>query len=98
MRNFGLGEPRKLGCFALREFPLTHNTDDLRGQLRPQVFFVGIRQPQIPKHIAGSADKLEFVTLGSNLNISFNRLSRSRITSVSSFGVLIPFFDFFWNA
>jgi hypothetical protein len=75
---------------------IVQNADDLGGKNCLELKHLGIGASEVAEHVAASADKLKIVvvTLG-HRRASFNRLSRSRIRSISACGVLIPFFDFF---
>jgi hypothetical protein len=51
---------------------------------------------KVTEDIAAATDHFERFAF--HRNISFNRFTRAAIMSISRFGVLIPWLDFFWNA
>ncbi len=68
------------------------HADDLGRQKGAQLLAIGLRMAEIAKHVAAAAHDLHIVV---HFSISCSRFSRSRIRSISIFGVLIPDFDFF---
>src|SRR3954469_15923939 len=77
------------------QIALVKHADNTCSQQRPQLFPVGVRMTEVTKDIAAASDQFGIVC---HRSISFKRLSRSWIRSISCFGVLIPDFDFFWKA
>ena len=71
--------------------------DDPGGQDRLGLFQVRMRIAEITKHITASLNQFEVAFAHGNSSL-FSRPSRSLAKSISAFGVLIPVFDFFWNA
>ena len=79
-------------CLAYRKFAIIEHADDLGGQNAFELFHIGPGMAQIAEDIAAASDKFQFLGY---VSISFSRLIRSRITSISCFGVLMPLVDFF---
>src|SRR5712691_5405175 len=75
--------------------PLPQDTDNFRREVGLDKLGIGIRQTHILKGVVAAPDQFQFVA---HDHISLKRFRRSRITSISGFGVLMPWVDFFWKA
>jgi hypothetical protein len=82
---------------AGRPASVIENLDDFGCHERLGLQQVSVVAAKITKDVAAAADQFD-VVFGAHFNISFNLLIRSRIRSVSCFGVLMPLLDFFWKA
>jgi hypothetical protein len=69
--------------------------DNLGGQERLELPDIRIRHIQVSVDVSAPADNFKLFIF--HRNISFNRFSRSIISSISRCGVLIPCVDFFWE-
>ena len=72
------------------------NTNDLGGQDGFQLQGFGVGEPKITEYVAASMHQFKIVVV--HFKASFKRLSLSWIRSISTCGVLMPVFDFFWKA
>jgi len=79
---------------AHRQFAVIEFADDRGGQDRFKLLHIGPGMPQVAEYIAAASDQFQVLV---QVSISFSRLIRSRIKSISCFGVLIPLVDFFWS-
>ena len=102
--KLGVADARKLGMrhagyflrLASRKLACVEVANDLGGNNGARLFEPCVRPPEVAIDIAAAAYKLKVVVV--HFRASFNRLSRSRIRSISICGVLTPDFDFFWKA
>ena len=56
-----------------------------------------MRIAEVAKDVSAALDQLEFAVVHDGRSL-LRRANRVRTRSISAFGVLIPVFDFFWNA
>ena len=75
--------------------PIIEHADDLRREQRAQLFAIGVGMAEVTEDVAAAADDIDVVA---HFSFSLSRCSRSRTSSMSCLGVLIPDFDFFWKA
>ena len=94
--EIGGGDSGQLVRRPHRQLAVIEHADDARGQQRAQLLFVRVGLAESADDVAAAPDDIEFVLAHRSLSLS--RFSRSWIRSISAFGVLIPVFDFFWNA
>ena len=78
------------------QLALVQKLDNPGGKDRPKLLKVGVRVVEIAENIPAALDNLKIVI--AQRSISFSRLSRSSIRSISAFGVLMPVLEFFWKA
>jgi hypothetical protein len=69
---------------------------DFRRQERLQLLDIGILATKVAKYVPATANQLQFFAF--HPRTSFNGFNRSLTRSILCFGVLMPCFDFFWNA
>jgi hypothetical protein len=86
-------DPGPSVCSPHRQFVAVQRFDDLGRQQRLELLHVGADQTEVAVNIAAAANQLQRVVL--NRSISFNRFTRAVTRSISRFGVLIPWVDFF---
>src|SRR5712692_3226977 len=70
------------------------DTDNFSRQVGLDEFGIRIGQTNILKGVVAAPDQFQFVA---HDTISLKRFRRSRIRSISGFGVLMPWVDFFWK-
>jgi len=78
-----------------RESPLVQHAEDPRGQDGAQLLKVGIGASKIAEDVPVPTDQVD---ISCHFSISSSLFRRSRTRSMSCPGVVIPVFDFFWNA
>src|SRR5450432_1419278 len=77
-------------------FPV-ERLDDFGRENGFELLCIGVLVAEVAVHIAAAAHDIQlFVAF--HFSISFSFFSRSFITSISCFGVLMPLVDFFWKA
>src|SRR5262249_24702003 len=88
--DMGQFRPGPDGQTALVEGP-----DDIGRHLGLELFRFRIRIAEVSEDISRAADHVSLVVLCRHRRASLSRLIRSRIKSISCFGVLMPWVDFF---
>src|SRR6266480_1480189 len=78
------------------QLALIEQLDNPGGKDRPKLFKIGVRMVEVAENIPAALDNIKIIV--AHRSISFSRFSRSWIRSISAFGVLMPFLDFFWKA
>jgi len=73
-------------CLAYRKLLLVEHPYDLSGQLRFELFNVGVLITKVTKNVTTAFDGFQFP---GHRSCSFNWLIRERIKSISFFGILI---------
>jgi len=69
--------------------------DDLGGQNGLEPPDISVVQPEVAEHILTSPHHFQLLA---HRNISLKAFRRSLTSPMSRAGVLMPFFDFLWNA
>src|SRR5260370_36468823 len=95
-REVSRSNPRAGVRRAHRQAFAVERLDDLGSQYGLELLCIRILAPQIAENIPTAARHCQLFAF--HRNISFNLFKRSLIRSISRFGVLMPFVDFFWNA
>src|SRR5271165_6881995 len=94
-RKLGMRDAGQLLGLARREVPRVEIANDRGGDERPRLLEAGVRTAEVAVDVAAAAHEFEIV---GHFSASFNRFSLSRMTSISTCGVLTPDLDFFWKA
>ena len=69
--------------------------DDLGGQDGPELPDISVGEPEVAEDVAAPPHQLQLLA---HRSIPLRTLRRALTSSMSCAGVLMPFFDFFWNA
>ena len=94
--DVGLGRAGERGGARAAQVAFSQDADDRGGEIGLHQLGVGIGQACVGERIVAPAHDLQLVL--THRNCSLTRLMRSRIRSISCFGVLIPVLAFFWKA
>src|SRR5437763_129752 len=87
---------RQLFGSARRELAPVQHAYDLGRENGACLLKIGIGTAEVAEHVAAAAHQFKIIL--AHRRASFSRLIRSLMRSTSTCGVLIPLFDFFWNA